>query len=94
MVVAFFFDLCLLTCSLPWKVGDSVEGEMPRVKPAQTLTIKRAAVLFFSRKSQKRQVQEAEVSYVVPVNMQFVLKREILFLAPVHTAWSCSCSPM
>lgn len=76
MVVAFFFDLCLLMCSLPWKVGDSVEGEMPRIKPAQTLTIKRAAVLFFS--SSPRRVQEAEVSYVVPVNMQFVLKRDLI----------------
>lgn len=27
----FFLNLCLLTCSLPWKVGDSVEGEMPRL---------------------------------------------------------------
>lgn len=84
MVVAFF-DLCLLTCSLPWKVGDSVEGEMPRIKPAQTLTIKRAAVLFFSSKSLKRQVQEAEVSYVVPVNMQFVLKRDLVPSACPHS---------
>lgn len=73
---SFFFDLCLLTCSLPWKVGDSVEGEMPRIKPAQTLTIKRAAVLFFS--TSPRRVQEVEVSYVVPVNMQFVLKRDLV----------------
>lgn len=66
---------------------------MPRIKPAQTLNIKRAAVLFFSSKFQKRHVQEAEASYVVPVNLQFVLKRDLV-PPPVHTTWSCSYSPM
>lgn len=66
---------------------------MPRIKPAQTLNIERAAVLFFPSKFQKRHVQEAEISYVVPVNLQFVLKRDLVLL-PVHTTWSRSCSPM
>lgn len=43
-------------CSLPWKVGDSelfrtgVEVKMPKIKPAQTLNVTRAAsALFFPK---------------------------------------------
>lgn len=43
-------------CSLPWKVSDSelfrtrVEGKMPRITPAQTLNVTRAAsALFFPK---------------------------------------------